>query len=65
MCNKSEELRNRLLHSSWVYDQSKKEVRRRKLSIRGRRGFIREEEPLNPGQVLDIADYIIYTAYSV
>jgi hypothetical protein len=65
MCHKSEELRNKLLHSSWIFDHSKKEVRRQKLSIKKSRGFIHEEEPLTPGQVLDIADYIIYTAVSI
>lgn len=65
MCTKSEELRNRLLHSSWVHDHVKKEVRRRKLSAKVRRGFRHEEEALTSGQVLDIADYIIYTAISV
>lgn len=65
MCQKSEELRNRLLHSSWVYDHAKKEVRRRKLSAKTNKGFVHDEEPLTPGQVLDIADYVIYTAVSV
>lgn len=65
MCNKSEELRNKLLHSSWVYDHTRNEIRRRKLSAKSRRGFVHEEEPLMAGQVLDIADYIIYTAMSV
>jgi len=65
MCRKSEELRNKLLHSSWVYDHSKREVRRRKLSAKNKKGFVREEEPFTTGQVLDIADYIIYTAMSV
>lgn len=65
MCFKSEELRNRSLHSSWVFDRVTKEVRRRKLSAKAKKGFLREEEPLTAGQVMDIADYIFYTAYSV
>lgn len=65
MCSKSEEMRNRLLHSSWVYDHAKKQVRRRKLSAKMKKGFRHEEEPLTAGQVLDIADYIIYTAMSI
>jgi hypothetical protein len=65
MCQKSEELRNRLLHSSWVYDHAKKEVRRRKLSAKTNKGFVHDEEPLTPGKVLDIADYVIYTAGSI
>lgn len=65
MCTKSEELRNKLLHSSWVHDNVKKEIRRRKLSAKVKRGFKHDEEPLTAGQVLDIADYVIYTAVSV
>lgn len=67
MCSKSEELRNKLLHSSWVYDHSKKtsEIRRRKVSAKIKHGYKKDEEPLTPGQVLDIADYIIYTSESV
>lgn len=62
MCQQSEELRNRLLHSSWVFDHAKDEVRRLKLSAKRKNGFVRHEEPLTPGQVVDIADYIIYSA---
>lgn len=65
MCTKSEEFRNRLLHSAWVHDHAKKEIRRRKHSAKISKGFRHDEEPLTPGQVLDIADYIIYTAVSV
>lgn len=65
MCTKSEELRNKMLHSSWVHDHVKNEVRRRKLSAKVKRGFKHDEEPLTAGQVLDIADYVIYTAVSV
>jgi len=64
MCTKSEELRNKLLHSSWVYDLTKKdiEIRRRKTTAKMKHGFRNEEEPLTPGQVLEMADYIIATA---
>lgn len=67
MCTKSEELRNKLLHSSWVYDHSKghMEVRRRKVSAKMRHGYKNDEEPLTPGQVLEIADYIITTAMNL
>lgn len=65
MCVKSEEFRNRLLHSSWVHDHAKREVRRRKLTTKIGSGFKHVEEPLTPGQILDIADYIVYTAVSV
>jgi len=64
MCTKSEELRNKLLHSSWVYDHSKThmEIRRRKTSAKMKHGYKQDEEPLTPGQVLEMADYIITTA---
>jgi hypothetical protein len=65
MCVKSEEFRNRLLHSSWVHDHAKQEVRRRKLATKISTGFRHTEEPLTAGQVLEIADYIVYTAVSV
>lgn len=65
MCQKAEELRNKLLHSSWIFDHAKKEVRRRKLSAKMKNGFVHQEEPLKPGQILDVADYISYTAVSV
>lgn len=65
MCVKSEEFRNRLLHSSWVHDHAKREVRRRKLATKIGSGFRHVEEPLTSGQILDIADYIVYTAVSV
>ena len=65
MCVKSEEFRNRLLHSSWVHDHQKREVRRRKLATKISSGFRHIEEPLTPGQILDIADYIVYTAVSL
>ena len=61
MCQKSEELRNKLMHSSWVRDHAKQEVRRRKLSAKMKRGFKRDEEALTAGQILDIADYISET----
>ncbi|WP_369160801.1 hypothetical protein [Candidatus Thiodiazotropha sp. LNASS1] len=64
MCTKSEELRNKLLHSSWIYDHSKShvEIRRRKTSAKMKHGYKQDEEPLTPGQVLEMADYIITTA---
>ena len=65
MCVKSEEFRNRLLHSSWIHDHAKREVRRRKLTTKISVGFKHTEEPLTPGQILDIADYVVYTAVSV
>jgi hypothetical protein len=65
MCIKSEEFRNRLLHSSWIHDHAKREVRRRKLATKISTGFKHTEEPLTPGQILDIADYVVYTAVSV
>lgn len=65
MCNKSEEMRNRLLHSSWVYRRAEDSARRIKRSAKTKRGYVQEDEPLTPGQVLDMADYIIYTAISI
>jgi hypothetical protein len=65
MCVKSEEFRNRLLHSSWIHDHAKREIRRRKLATKISTGFKHTEEPLTPGQILDIADYVVYTAVSV
>jgi len=61
MCQKSEELRNKLMHSSWVHDHANQQVRRRKLSAKMKRGFQNDEEALTPGQILDIADYISVT----
>ena len=65
MCTKSEEFRNRILHSSWVFDFAKNEIRRRKLASKISYGFRHVEEPLNAGQVQDIADYIVHTAVMI
>jgi hypothetical protein len=65
MCVKSEEFRNKIIHSSWVHDHAKQEIRRRKMSAKISSGFKHIEEALTPGQVLDVADYIVYTAVSV
>lgn len=67
MCTKSEEFRNTILHSSWIYDHSgpKTTVLRRKRSAKLRRGYQEHEEPLTPGQVLDIADYIVTASWNL
>jgi len=56
-----EELRNRVMHSTWrPSPQEKGTVRRVKETARAKHGFRQEFEDLTPGNVLDISDYIIY-----
>ena len=64
MCQKSEEIRNRILHSSWIFNYRNVDVKRVKRSAK-RKGFVEDSQTLTPGQIVQKADYIIYTATCV
>ncbi|HLE03284.1 MAG TPA: hypothetical protein VI729_01555 [Anaerolineales bacterium] len=66
MLTMCEELRNRVMHSTWRSSPERVgHVRRAKQTARAKHGFRQEFEDLTPGNVLDISDYIVYGSYSL
>jgi hypothetical protein len=66
LCFKAEELRNHVLHSSWIHRYAKRgRVQRRKVTAKAKRGHQVQLEPVSSGYLLDIADYIAYAAFEV
>ena len=65
LCGKAEDLRNRIIHSSWVYLRQLNLIRRRKASVRGNRGYTVDTEDVTASEILDVADYIAYAAEMV
>ncbi len=65
LCFEAEELRNRITHSSWAYSRDPTLFRRRKPSARTRSGFRMAEENITPDKMMDVADFIAYTAEMV
>ena len=66
LCIRSEELRNRIIHSSWrgwYTDDDKVEMR--KSSARGRRGLDIRTEEVDSAYIMDVSDFICYVAHSV
>ena len=59
LCRRAEELRNKYLHSSYL------ENKRVKTTSKAKKGLHTIEENVDPGLLLDVADYIAYTGMMV
>ena len=60
LCNKAEEIRNQIIHSSYVSDRY-----RVKVTAKAKKGLNKNVEEVNPDHLLDIADFIVYVGMSV
>ena len=59
-CFRAEELRNQIMHSSYVRLNNKNgEVKRNKITSKATRGLNISSEVLDPGLILDISDFIV------
>lgn len=60
LCNKAEEIRNQIIHSSYVSDRY-----RVKVTAKAKKGLNKNVEEVNPDHLLNIADFIVYVGMSV
>lgn len=61
VCKQAEDMRNTIVHSSWIYSREKQDwAQRKKVSAKLKRGLAIAVEPMDSGKILDIADYICY-----
>ena len=60
LCNKAEQLRNQIIHSSYVSNRY-----RIKKTARAKKGLIKTIEKVNPDYLFDIADFIVMVGMSV
>lgn len=65
LCRRAEELRNRILHSSWLSASLPEFTERIKLSSKGRKGFSQKRELMTSAELMDIADFIAYSTTMV
>ncbi len=66
LCIRSQELRNRIVHSSWegwYTDDDKVEML--KATARGRRALDIRTEEVDAAYIMDVSDFICYVSYSV
>lgn len=65
LCNRAEELRNQILHSSWLSTPVKGNVRRMKYTAKMKNGLKDQDQEMSSGDLMDIADYISYAVSMV
>jgi hypothetical protein len=60
LCNQAEELRNQILHSSWLSAQIRHSVHRKKYTAKMKQGLREQSVEMTSGDLMDIADLISY-----
>jgi hypothetical protein len=65
LCFRAEELRNQVLHSSWIHRHVDQRIDRRKVTAKASRGLRVHTETVDSGYLLDTADYVAYAAMMV
>ncbi|MBI3714794.1 MAG: hypothetical protein HY255_02235 [Betaproteobacteria bacterium] len=64
-CFRAEELRNQLLHSSFVYDRTLRSMFRKKITAKSSAGLRSIQQEVNAAYILDVSDFIIMVAQDV